>query len=65
MQRGVIGIADRRHRGEAIEGAAQNDHDQAWLASAGSARGQGQIGRAKGGARPGQNGATGKIRVER
>jgi len=53
VQQGVIGVAGWRHCGEAIEGTAQNDDDEAGIARAGSTRGQGQIGRAKGRTRPG------------
>ena len=34
-QRLVIGIADRSDRGKAIEGAAQYDHQEAWVAALG------------------------------
>jgi hypothetical protein len=38
VQAGIIGVADRRHGGETVEPAAQDDHDQARIAAVGGAR---------------------------
>ena len=42
MQFGVVGVANRRNRREAVERAAQNDDDEAGIAGIGRARRRGQ-----------------------
>jgi hypothetical protein len=55
----VVGVADRSDGGQAIEGAAQHDHDQARIARAGSARQPRQL-------RPSEHGrAAGEKRASR